>query len=1013
MGQGSRWTQRWVGWRRWGLAAFLAATTTFAIDRVRIAVVGASATAMSVAQEWTLWGGHATLASIVLLVGSVAWLCGRALPTARRDGWLGRIVAPSCVALAVGAWPLRWVGRELASGAWISEQWFAPLVAVFPLVLAVVALPLAFALAFSVAPASRRQQWMTGALALGVLVLGVADHRVAPGIYAPFHMMLHVAMAGVSIIAAARWLRSEPRWSSRAWVFATATALVCVAGPASWAAMSSTTRSALVLRSAMARDWIRNAMPQRAKRLLHDMLASLDVGAGTYAPSEQAPAAVTFEGRGRRNIVLVVVDTLRADALPPARPEAGMPFAQPGDTPRLDAWMEGAYRFRYAYSTSTKTHRAMPTMFRSIRAGDDPLNSGVTLGLRMEALGLRPGAVVNTFFIAEKFPQIAALMDGFGEDVSVYEKLDSSQAVPRTLELIRSFGDQQFFVWLHLYNMHDPGFDGAMLGAKDGGRVERYQRSLRYLDAQFGALLDGLGEIGVDDDTIVVLTSDHGEGLGDHGQMLHGPNVFEEDIGVPFAFAIPGASGRVLEETVGTIDLAPTLVDLLGAPPNASDRGRSLVPLFVSEPQEPQRPYFFEAADNDTVGVVVARDKLIYESDIDVVHRFDIGEDPDEKLDVYTAEGELDAALLRTLVAYRPSIVAEELEQDGVLALLRERLGEVDPAEPGAALPLLIQLVALRPERDLVRRCAALFEGGTRDVRLLIARHLLARAPKTMTPRVVAWFESIADTPEELEVVTALSQQGQAAFAPTMIAGRIEHWARTGAPATWEPWLRLVSPWPKPMADFVGPLTAMLARSQTGGVEVPISVLELVLNNAADLDLGTKAKGKAKPATPTAAHAEARVELVSVARRLLDHADPRIRTSAMRVLGQFDDKDAVPLARARMLDRKEDLRVRRESATTFTRLAGEGAIADLIELAEDNDMTTFAVRNLRTIGTAGVVPFLRKIQKEHYNGYLRREAGKAADAIEKKLAKKPAKPPAKQPGRKKAPRAGAEGDAAP
>ena len=133
----------------------------------------------------------------------------------------------------------------------------------------------------------------------------------------------------------------------------------------------------------------------------------------------------------------------------------------------------------------------------------------------------------------------------------------------------------------------------------------------------------------------------------------------------------------------------------------------------------------------------------------------------------------------------------------------------------------------------------------------------------------------------------------------------------------------------------------------------------------------------------------------------------------MRVLGQFDDKDAVPLARARMLDRKEDLRVRRESATTFTRLAGEGAIADLIELAEDNDMTTFAVRNLRTIGTAGVVPFLRKIQKEHYNGYLRREAGKAADAIEKKLAKKPAKPPAKQPGRKKAPRAGAEGDAAP
>jgi hypothetical protein len=179
MGQGSRWTQCWVGWRRWGLAAFLAATTTFVIDRVRIAVVGASATAMSLAQEWTLWGGHAALASIVLLVGSMGWLFGRALPAARRDGWLGRIVVPSGMALLVGAWPLRWVGRELASGAWISEQWFAPLVAVVPLAVAIVALPFGFALAFSAAPPSRRQHAVTGALALGVLVLGVGDHRVA------------------------------------------------------------------------------------------------------------------------------------------------------------------------------------------------------------------------------------------------------------------------------------------------------------------------------------------------------------------------------------------------------------------------------------------------------------------------------------------------------------------------------------------------------------------------------------------------------------------------------------------------------------------------------------------------------------------------------------------------------------------------------------------------------------------------------------------------------------------
>jgi HEAT repeats len=177
----------------------------------------------------------------------------------------------------------------------------------------------------------------------------------------------------------------------------------------------------------------------------------------------------------------------------------------------------------------------------------------------------------------------------------------------------------------------------------------------------------------------------------------------------------------------------------------------------------------------------------------------------------------------------------------------------------------------------------------------------------------------------------------------------------------------------------------MLARSQGGEVEVSETVLEPILNNAAGLDLGTKGKGKRQPAAATGPHAETRRELLVIARGLFRHEDPRIRTAAVHVLGQFDDTDAIDLARQRMLDRDEDLRVRRESANTLTRLAGEAAIDDLIKLADDNDMTTFAVRNLRSIGTAEV---LRKVQKEHYNGYLRREAGKAADAIEKKLGRK-------------------------
>jgi hypothetical protein len=602
----------------------------------------------------------------------------------------------------------------------------------------------------------------------------------------------------------------------------------------------------------------------------------------------------------------------------------------------------------------------------------------------MEELGLHPAASVNTFFIAEKFPSILALTEGFGEDISVYEKLDTPQAVPNAMELMRSFGDERFFVWLHLYTMHDPGFGGELLTERDGSRVERYRMSLQYLDVQFGDLLDSLAASGLADRTIVVLTADHGEGLGDHGQMLHGPNTFEEDIGVPLAFGIPGQPGKLIEETVGTIDMAPTLVDLLGAPPFEGDRGRSLVPLFVQDEVEPARPYYFQSADDDTVGIVVGRDKLIYERGLDVAHRFDVEVDPDERYDLFDPAGGLDRSLLRTLVEYQPAIVEAELKSDNVAGLLEQRLSEVDPANPGAALPLLLRLVALEPEKPLVRRAAEIFEEGDTAVKLLVARHLLARSPKTVAPKFVTWLGEIADTPLELEVIAALARQGQAAFSQKTVVARMAHYAKTGAPATWEPWLRLVKPWSKSPTLYGPPLTVMLARAGADA-STSTTLLELVLQNVGTLRAKPARKG-AKP--PAALAGETREDLLAAARPLVGHGDPRIRTGALRVLGQLDDQEAREPARTTMLDANEDLRVRREAASTFTRLAGSEGIADLITLSETKEMTTFAVRNLQKIGTMEVVPFLRKIAKTHHNSYLRREARNAADHIESKAGTK-------------------------
>lgn len=961
----------------WPAVAVAAATITFAIDRWRVVVLSRGHARLRWIHEVTLWSGHALLAMGVLALGALALLVARRVVggssnTGALPRWRHLAVATTVAYLPL-AWPLHWVGVSLASGAWVSEQSFAGAVRWAPLVAGVVGVATSLWVA-TVRPASvGPERLVTGTAGAAVGVLALADHVVAPGLYPEFHLVTQFMASAAAVIFVARLI--APRWAP-GWrwskVLGWLSALACAAAPIAWFGMAASTRSALVLRSPVARDWIRIAMPERPSTLLRDVLAELDATEGRYSVEREAVDTSSFKRSRDWNVVLVVADTLRADALPPARPSEGTEFAQPGDTPRLDAWIDGTYRFSYVYSAATETKRAMPAMFRSIEASDDPITTGIPLGSRMETLGLEPVAVVHRYFMPAKYPPVAALFDGFA-DVRVYENPTTDTAIPQALELAKGLGDRQFFMFLHLYTVHVPGYAGKVLGNGDGSRVEKYRKSLQYLDGQFGALLDGLDELGLADNTIVVFVADHGEGLGDHGQMLHGPTAFEEDVRVPLAIAIPGHDGRLIDETVGTIDLAPTLVDLLGSNGAPGDRGRSLVPLLIEEPREPARPYYFENNKGTTIGVVIGHDKLIYERKVDVAYRFDVVADPDEHDDVHDPSSPIDRELLRTLVQFKPEVAAEELEEPATLELLRQRLAEIEPTAPGSALPLLVRLVELEPKPELVERCAEIFdETDEPAVRLLLARHLLDRAPKTMRPRMTAWLAELQGDPDaELDVIGALGVQGQGEFAEAKIAARMLHYATSGQPDTWEPWLRLIRPWKTPAKTFGPALAQMLTRASVLP-NVPFATLELVLEAAGDL---------------TGAHAST-AELVSGARALLEHPEPRVRAAAVRVLGSLgakSDADAVAVA---LKDKKEDIRVRREAAAALSSLLGDDALATLDEVARQPAMTTLVVRHLRDEGTMQAVPVLERIAKRERNGDTRVEARKAIEAIEARSGKK-------------------------
>lgn len=751
------------------------------------------------------------LALALLALGLTAKASARVLPRRIRDGWIGTVGFPSAIFCLLLVVPVSRAGSNLASGAWIAEQWFAPVVRWAPVVSVLAAAMLASWLIRG--RASKRVWWrrsLTLVVAIGLVVLLLVDHEVVRGLYPAFHRLLEGAAAATAVVLVARVLTGAPRPNRTALGFDRGVALGGTAcAVLLWFASSPVTRSGLVLRSSFARHWMPSTLTRERTTILRTMLAELDVTthAGPTEDSREDP--VSFDGRGDWNVVLVIVDTMRADTLPPARPSAGLPFARPGDTPRLDAWLEHAYRFERAYAPATETKRAMPAMLRSIEASEDPL-LGVPIGERMTALELVPLAVTNQYFRRAIYERVGVLLRDFAR-VETYDDARTGAAVPTALELVESAAPQRFFLLLHLYGLHQPGFDGEVIPMRIT-RVEAYRRSLIYLDEQFGALLDGLESRGLREQTIIVLTSDHGEGLGDHEAVLHGPSVFDEDVRVPLAFDIPGLQGHVVQETAGTIDLLPTLVDLLGAPPAPDARGRSLLPLFVHEPSQREPIYYFENWDETLLGVVRGQDKVIFERTLGLAFRFDLERDPDELEDIHDVESS-QPQLLRRAIELKPELVLDELGDEETQHLLRARLNEVDPKDaPGPELDFLARLVALDPRPDLVARCRALFEEGGPVVRILLARHLLESVPTPMVALMENWLESLEHDPSEPLIIEALARQHVSPFALDFISKRMAADAENGTSQSWEPWLRLIRFWPKPQALFSEPLSQMNRR---------------------------------------------------------------------------------------------------------------------------------------------------------------------------------------------------------
>lgn len=306
---------------------------------------------------------------------------------------------------------------------------------------------------------------------------------------------------------------------------------------------------------------------------------SADPGPVPTSPSSAPP-----------NLVLVTIDTLRADRLP-AWGYGGI------ETPELDALVRAGVRFAGAVSTVPFTLPA----HSSILTGRYPPAHGVrenvgyvlgedlpTLAELLAEAGYDTGGFVSSFVLDGRwgvgrgfdtyFDDFDAPADERANMGSVQR--DGAETVAAAVAwLDERSGELPFFLWLHLYEPHDPYTPPEPYRSRYAGRP--YDGEVAYADELVGRLVAALEERAFLAGTALAVTADHGEGLGDHGEAFHGFFVYDSTVHVPLVLRLPGdeGAGRVVAAPVSHVDLLPTFLELAAVPAPPGIDGTSLLPL--------------------------------------------------------------------------------------------------------------------------------------------------------------------------------------------------------------------------------------------------------------------------------------------------------------------------------------------------------------------------------------------------------------------------------------------------
>lgn len=433
---------------------------------------------------------------------------------------------------------------------------------------------------------------------------------------------------------------------------------------------------------------------------------------------------------GRPDVLILLVDALRADHL------SSYGYSRP-TTPALDALAADAVRFEQVIASSTFTKSSIASLLtgrhpyqHGVYWGSLERGSGVTADLLPPSETTLAEVLRDHGYLTAAWVQNSHLREfmGFGQGfVDYHDQQGGIERIHRRFgRFLRGPGPRHpFFAYLHYIDLHDPylpeppydtmfggdrrvydGIDLAEWGAylkavREGREVPSadelaqlrglYDGQLRYVDEQIGRLLAQLRERGIYDDSLIVVTSDHGDAFYEHGAISHSTTPYEELVRVPLLVKLPGSrfAGRIVEPQVRLIDVLPTVLKGVGIESELPGvAGCALQPLMRAGPgAAPLDPAcqvaVIEIAQGEEAPTVAVRTgglKYIHDGS-EIGELYDLVADPGERVDL-AAERPEDAHRLRRLaldvVAARDAEPAQRLDLDERTVRELKALGYLD-----------------------------------------------------------------------------------------------------------------------------------------------------------------------------------------------------------------------------------------------------------------------------------------------------------------------------------------------